>query len=144
MMIGLGVGIDYAVFIVSRYREGLHEGRSRGTQRDRTRMSGRPVRHQAASVGSAPPTITGTPFSIAPTVELTRSSVTATACFPMSSATVRASNAWPASISRSSKSDKGTGDASAGGSMSCWMHTGQRSDALASSGLTVDTSSVGR
>ncbi len=28
MMIGLGVGIDYALFIVSRYREGLHEGRS--------------------------------------------------------------------------------------------------------------------
>ncbi|MFN0028756.1 MAG: MMPL family transporter [Acidimicrobiales bacterium] len=27
MMIGLGVGIDYALFIVSRYREGLHEGR---------------------------------------------------------------------------------------------------------------------
>jgi len=26
MMIGLGVGIDYALFIVSRYREGLHEG----------------------------------------------------------------------------------------------------------------------
>ncbi len=28
IMIGLGVGIDYALFIVSRYREGLHEGRS--------------------------------------------------------------------------------------------------------------------
>jgi putative drug exporter of the RND superfamily len=28
MMIGLGVGIDYALFIVVRYREGLHEGRS--------------------------------------------------------------------------------------------------------------------
>ena len=28
MMIGLGVGIDYALFIVSRYREGLHQGRS--------------------------------------------------------------------------------------------------------------------
>ncbi len=28
MMIGLGVGIDYALFIVSRYREGLHVGRS--------------------------------------------------------------------------------------------------------------------
>ena len=28
MMIGLGVGIDYALFIVSRFREGLHEGRS--------------------------------------------------------------------------------------------------------------------
>ena len=28
MMIGLGVGIDYALFIVSRYRDGLHEGRS--------------------------------------------------------------------------------------------------------------------
>ena len=27
-MIGLGVGIDYALFIVSRYREGLHAGRS--------------------------------------------------------------------------------------------------------------------
>jgi putative drug exporter of the RND superfamily len=28
IMIGLGVGIDYALFIVIRYREGLHEGRS--------------------------------------------------------------------------------------------------------------------
>jgi RND superfamily putative drug exporter len=28
MMIGLGVGIDYALFIVNRYRSGLHEGRS--------------------------------------------------------------------------------------------------------------------
>lgn len=28
IMIGLGVGIDYALFIVSRYREGLHEGHS--------------------------------------------------------------------------------------------------------------------
>ena len=28
MMIGLGVGIDYALFIVSRYREGLHDGHS--------------------------------------------------------------------------------------------------------------------
>jgi RND superfamily putative drug exporter len=28
LMIGLGVGIDYALFIVMRYREGLHEGRS--------------------------------------------------------------------------------------------------------------------
>ena len=28
VMIGLGVGIDYALFIVVRYREGLHEGRS--------------------------------------------------------------------------------------------------------------------
>ena len=27
-MIGLGVGIDYALFIVTRYREGLHNGRS--------------------------------------------------------------------------------------------------------------------
>jgi RND superfamily putative drug exporter len=27
-MIGLGVGIDYALFIVVRYREGIHEGRS--------------------------------------------------------------------------------------------------------------------
>ena len=27
-MIGLGVGIDYALFIVTRYREGLHAGRS--------------------------------------------------------------------------------------------------------------------
>jgi len=28
IMIGLGVGIDYALFIVTRYREGLHGGRS--------------------------------------------------------------------------------------------------------------------
>ncbi len=28
LMIGLGVGIDYALFIVSRFREGLHEGRT--------------------------------------------------------------------------------------------------------------------
>ncbi|MEO5840108.1 MAG: MMPL family transporter [Acidimicrobiales bacterium] len=28
IMIGLGVGIDYALFIVTRYREGLHDGRS--------------------------------------------------------------------------------------------------------------------
>jgi RND superfamily putative drug exporter len=28
MMVGLGVGIDYALFIVTRYREGLHDGRS--------------------------------------------------------------------------------------------------------------------
>ncbi len=28
VMIGLGVGIDYALFIVTRYREGLHEGHS--------------------------------------------------------------------------------------------------------------------
>ena len=28
IMIGLGVGIDYALFIVSRYRDGLHAGRS--------------------------------------------------------------------------------------------------------------------
>ena len=27
-MIGIGVGIDYALFIVTRYRQGLHEGRS--------------------------------------------------------------------------------------------------------------------
>ena len=25
-MIGIGVGIDYALFIVTRYREGLHDG----------------------------------------------------------------------------------------------------------------------
>ena len=25
-MIGLGVGIDYALFIVTRYRQGLHGG----------------------------------------------------------------------------------------------------------------------
>jgi RND superfamily putative drug exporter len=28
VMIGLGVGIDYALFIVTRFRQGLHEGRS--------------------------------------------------------------------------------------------------------------------
>jgi putative drug exporter of the RND superfamily len=28
MMIGLGVGIDYALFIVTRYRQGLHDGKS--------------------------------------------------------------------------------------------------------------------
>jgi putative drug exporter of the RND superfamily len=28
LMIGLGVGIDYALFVVTRYREGLHAGRS--------------------------------------------------------------------------------------------------------------------
>ena len=28
IMIGLGVGIDYALFIVTRYREGIHAGRS--------------------------------------------------------------------------------------------------------------------
>ena len=28
LMIGLGVGIDYALFIVTRYREGVHEGKS--------------------------------------------------------------------------------------------------------------------
>jgi RND superfamily putative drug exporter len=27
VMIGIGVGIDYALFIVTRYRQGLHEGR---------------------------------------------------------------------------------------------------------------------
>ena len=32
VMIGLGVGIDYALFIVTRYREELHAGRSEATQ----------------------------------------------------------------------------------------------------------------
>ena len=34
-MIGLGVGIDYALFIVTRYREGLKLGLSRGGLRHR-------------------------------------------------------------------------------------------------------------
>ena len=28
-MIGIGVGIDYALFIVTRYREALHDGANR-------------------------------------------------------------------------------------------------------------------
>src|SRR3546814_7899390 len=28
MMLGIGVGIDYALFIVTRYRQALHEGRA--------------------------------------------------------------------------------------------------------------------
>jgi len=28
-MIGIGVGIDYALFIATRYRQGLFEGRGR-------------------------------------------------------------------------------------------------------------------
>ena len=30
-MIGIGVGIDYALFIVTRYRQGLAEGATRAT-----------------------------------------------------------------------------------------------------------------
>jgi putative drug exporter of the RND superfamily len=44
IMIGLGVGIDYALFIVSRYREGLHEGRSpRDAAIDAMESAGRAV-----------------------------------------------------------------------------------------------------
>lgn len=44
LMIGLGVGIDYALFIVSRYREGLHEGRSpRDATVDALESAGRAV-----------------------------------------------------------------------------------------------------
>ena len=32
-MIGIGVGIDYALFIVTRYREGLHDGRDAARRR---------------------------------------------------------------------------------------------------------------
>ena len=46
-MIGLGVGIDYALFIVTRYREALHAGASRRGRRrrgDRHQRTGRRVR----------------------------------------------------------------------------------------------------
>ena len=39
-MIGLGVGIDYALFIVTRYRQGLHEGRD-AARGDRGRVQHR-------------------------------------------------------------------------------------------------------
>ena len=43
-MIGLGVGIDYALFIVTRYRQGLHEGRDpRGAVTAALATSGRSV-----------------------------------------------------------------------------------------------------
>ena len=48
-MIGIGVGIDYALFISTRYREALHEGaepRSGGRPRDRHERSRRAVRRQ--------------------------------------------------------------------------------------------------
>ena len=46
-MIGLGVGIDYALFIVTRYREGLHAGFDTGARhrhRPRHRRAGRHLR----------------------------------------------------------------------------------------------------
>ena len=45
-MIGLGVGIDYSLFIVTRFRQLLHDGSSRGGGRRSWRLSGprRPVR----------------------------------------------------------------------------------------------------
>ena len=46
-MIGLGVGIDYALFIVTRYREGLHAGSTpeeATVEARRHRRAGRPVR----------------------------------------------------------------------------------------------------
>ena len=49
-MIGLGVGIDYALFIVTRYRQGLFEGRDpRQAVVDVARHlgSGRPLRRHA-------------------------------------------------------------------------------------------------
>lgn len=50
-MIGLGVGIDYALFIVSRYREGLHEGRSpRGATVHAMESAGRAVVFAATTV----------------------------------------------------------------------------------------------
>ncbi|HEX2576707.1 MAG TPA: MMPL family transporter [Aquihabitans sp.] len=51
LMIGLGVGIDYALFIVSRYREGLHEGRSpRAATVDAMESAGRAVVFAATTV----------------------------------------------------------------------------------------------
>ena len=45
-MLGLGVGIDYALFIVTRFRENLHKGLDRGGSRRcaRYRRPGRRVR----------------------------------------------------------------------------------------------------
>jgi RND superfamily putative drug exporter len=43
IMIGLGVGIDYALFIVTRYREGVHRGLNSGTRpRSRSTPPGAP------------------------------------------------------------------------------------------------------
>ena len=41
VMIGLGVGIDYALFIVTRFRENLHKGHSRRGLHDRGHGDGR-------------------------------------------------------------------------------------------------------
>ena len=45
-MIGLGVGIDYSLFIVTRFRQLLHEGLRRATRRPR------PARRPAAQCSS--------------------------------------------------------------------------------------------
>jgi RND superfamily putative drug exporter len=43
MMVGLGVGIDYALFIVTRHRQHLHEGMKSRTRRGlQTPLPGRP------------------------------------------------------------------------------------------------------
>ena len=46
-MVGIGVGIDYALLIVTRYRSSLADGQDPATRdlhRDRDRRSRRPVR----------------------------------------------------------------------------------------------------
>ena len=51
-MIGLGVGIDYSLFIVTRYRENLadgHDDRGRGRPLGRDRRLGGAVRRHARS-----------------------------------------------------------------------------------------------